>query len=87
MGVDAADNRAMDSGNGSRAEQPARDGIVRMRAAEWEAIGDDAKHVEDGRYYVLDAGAHGSRVVEVQFTDRKPRRISEKIRAGPARRS
>lgn len=76
----------MDSGNGSHAEQSARGGIVRMRAADWEALGDDAKHVEDGRYYVLDAGAHGARVVEVLFTDRKPRRIGARTRPGPARR-
>ena len=46
----AFENRAMDSGDNSRSGPPARHKLVRMSAAEWEAIADETKHVEDGRY-------------------------------------
>jgi hypothetical protein len=54
----------------------------RMSSAEWAAIGEDAKHVEDGRYYVLVPDAQGTRVVEIQFTDRHPRRTGARRRTG-----
>ena len=53
-----------------------------MSAADWEAIGEDAKHVEDGRYYVLASCPEGPRVVEVHFTDRKPRHTRARSRSG-----
>lgn len=77
----------MDAGGRANAEQPTRRSVVRMSAAAWEAIGDDAKHVEDGRYYVLQQGEEGAVVVEVQFTDRLPRRIGSRTRVASSRRS
>jgi hypothetical protein len=56
--------------------------ILIISAADWEAIGEDAKHVEDGRYYVLAACPEGPRVVEVQFTDHKPRHTRARSRSG-----
>lgn len=77
----------MDSENGFPGGPPARSRIVMMSARDWEALGDDAKHVEDGRYYMLEPGSRGSRVVEVQFTDRKPRRTRAGSRSRQARGS
>ena len=56
--------------------------FLTMSAAHWEAIGEDAKHVEDGRYYVLASCPEGPRVVEVHFTDRKPRHTRARSRSG-----
>ncbi len=50
--------------------------VRQMTCAEWAAIGEDAKHVEDGRYFVLVPDARGTRVVEIHFTDRRPRRVA-----------
>jgi hypothetical protein len=85
--VGATDNYVMDSKNKSVSEPLTRCQIVAMRAADWEAIGDDAKHIEEGRYYVLDRSAQGARVVEVEFTDRKPRRMRARNRSGQSSRS
>jgi hypothetical protein len=85
--VGATDNYVMDSNNKCGSESLTRCQIVAMRAADWEAIGDDAKHIEEGRYYVLDRSAQGARVVEVEFTDRKPRRMRARNRSGQSGRS
>lgn len=83
----AIDNRVMDSNNKCGSESLTRRQTIVMRAADWEAIGDDAKHIEEGRYYVLDRSAQGARVVEVEFTDRKPRRLRARNRSGLSGRS
>lgn len=83
----AFENRAMDSGENSRSGPPARHKLVRMSAADWERLRADAKHVEDGRYYVLATDAQGPQVVEVEFTDRRPARTRASSRSGQARRS
>lgn len=77
----------MGSGNSSGRGPPARLKIVRMSAAEWEAIGAEAKHVEDGRYYVLACGAQGPQLVEVHFTDRRPVRTRASRPSGRTPRS
>jgi hypothetical protein len=77
----------MDLKNSSVSDSLTRCRIMAMRAADWEAIGDDAKHIEEGRYYVLARSAQGLRVVEVEFTDRKPRRMRARNRPGQSDRS
>lgn len=83
----AIDNYAMNSKNKSVSDSLTRCQTIAMRVADWEAIGDDAKHIEEGRYYILVRSAQGARVVEVEFTDRKPRRMRARNRSGQSGRS
>jgi hypothetical protein len=77
----AAEHYAMEPTHRCDMVAALRSQVWRMTSAEWKAIGEDAKHVEDGRYYVLVPNAQGPRVVEIQFTDRHPRRVSVRRRS------